>query len=32
MGQRKESGYLRALGPFLATPDEIPDPCNLKMC
>jgi len=31
MGQRKESGYLRALGPFLAAPDEIPDPCNLKM-
>jgi 2-keto-4-pentenoate hydratase/2-oxohepta-3-ene-1,7-dioic acid hydratase in catechol pathway len=27
----KSSDTFAPLGPFLATPDEIPDPCNLKM-
>src|SRR5438876_9522018 len=27
----KSADTFAPLGPFLATPDEIPDPCNLKM-
>lgn len=31
MGERKERRHFRSLGPFLATPDEIPSVGNLKM-